>query len=157
MLYIEPCTFIIVVLDFLAPRCSDGEVRLLRNRVQICRNEVWGYVCYEYSENHNIDYASVVCRDVGLFSKGAAIIIMLSIMYISVYMYIRTFFNAGALLSGSVHIDVPPSFPLFLHEPNCTGSEKHLTQCHDMMYENITTCMLFTTIYCAGKKIRDIS
>ena len=47
-----------------APPCSDGDVRLLLERVQICHNQTWGYVCYD--SDWNVEDASVVCRELGL-------------------------------------------------------------------------------------------
>ena len=52
----------------LAPACNDGEVQLLNDRVQICYNQVWGYVCEDFNWSHND--ASVVCREVGLSPQG---------------------------------------------------------------------------------------
>ena len=51
-----------------APPCSEGEVRLLRDRVQSCHNQVWGYVCYKHGWSR-LD-ARVVCRELGLPFKG---------------------------------------------------------------------------------------
>ena len=33
-------------MQFSAPPCTDGAVRLLRDRVQTCQGQRWGYVCY---------------------------------------------------------------------------------------------------------------
>ena len=57
-----------ILLYILAPACSDGEVRLLKKRVQICYNQVWGYVCEDYFWSNND--ASVVCRELGFFPQG---------------------------------------------------------------------------------------
>ena len=46
-----------------APPCKEGEVQLQINRVQICHNEVWGYVCTE--EGWSRKEAEVVCRELG--------------------------------------------------------------------------------------------
>ena len=46
-------------------------MRLLNDKVQICHNEVWGYVCTDYSSfGWTDDDASVVCRELGLFHQG---------------------------------------------------------------------------------------
>ena len=47
-----------------APPCSEGDVRLLLERVQICHNQTWGYVCYD--RDWNVEDVSVVCRELGL-------------------------------------------------------------------------------------------
>ena len=51
-----------------APPCSKGEVRLLKDRVQTCHNEVWNYVCTEVGWKH--EDAIVVCRELGLSPEG---------------------------------------------------------------------------------------
>ena len=57
----------------IAPPCIQNEVRLMRNRVQICKNEVWGYVCNDFSWTDND--TSVVCKELGFFSQGSRVII----------------------------------------------------------------------------------
>jgi hypothetical protein len=84
-----------------APPCSEGEVRLLLDRVQTCHNEVWGYVCTEHGWSRN--EAAVVCRELGLSSEDA--------------------------LSDHAYIHFNHSFPYFLNATNCNGSEMHLINC----------------------------
>ena len=50
-----------------APPCNDGEVRLLRDRVQMCAEEVWGYI---FSAFWTKWHAKVVCRELGFPSEG---------------------------------------------------------------------------------------
>ena len=52
----------------LAPACSESEVRLLNNQVQICHNEIWGYVCED--NDWTDDDASVVCSELGFPPYG---------------------------------------------------------------------------------------
>ena len=53
----------------LAPPCIESEVRLLNDQVQICHNEVWGYICGDF--NWTNDDASVVCRELGFSPQGS--------------------------------------------------------------------------------------
>ena len=53
-------------LAFLALPCHDGEVRLLRDRVQICKEQIWGYVCKDFWTKW---HAKVVCRELGFSAK----------------------------------------------------------------------------------------
>ena len=43
-------------------------MRLLNDQVQICHNEVWGYVCEDYAWTNND--ASVVCKELGFPPQG---------------------------------------------------------------------------------------
>ena len=52
----------------LAPTCIQSEVRLLNDQVQICHNEVWGYICGDSDWTN--DDASVVCRELGFSPQG---------------------------------------------------------------------------------------
>ena len=65
----------------------ENEVRLLNDRVQICHNGVWGYVCtintqpfyyYFYYYYTNTDWtdedASVVCRELGFHPQSISFI-----------------------------------------------------------------------------------
>ena len=55
--------------DFLlAPPCTENDVRLLNDKLQICHNEVWGYVCGDFDWTDND--ASVVCRELGFSPEG---------------------------------------------------------------------------------------
>ena len=51
-------------------------MRLLNNQVQICHNEVWGYVCttysyyYDYDSDWSDDDAKVVCRELEYPPQG---------------------------------------------------------------------------------------
>ena len=51
-----------------APPCSEGEVRLLKRRVQICHEQNWGYVCGRDGWDRNA--TSVVCRELGFPSES---------------------------------------------------------------------------------------
>ena len=62
-----------VYFVLLAPPCRDNEIRLLYDQVQICYNEVWGYVC-DSNLNWNNNDASVVCRELGFLSQGAHVL-----------------------------------------------------------------------------------
>ena len=67
----------------IAPPCDQSEVRIVvKNRVQICHSETWGYVCAERNIDRsnsgvcedrttgwNENAATVVCKELG-FSKG---------------------------------------------------------------------------------------
>ena len=55
------------ILYSSAPPCNEDEVRLLRDRVLICKNGVWGYVCRD-SWTH--EDARVVCRELGFSPQG---------------------------------------------------------------------------------------
>ena len=59
-----------MICFLLAPSCiqSLSEVRLLNDQVQICHNEVWGYVCGDSDWTN--DDASVVCREIGFSPQG---------------------------------------------------------------------------------------
>ena len=57
---------------YIALPCTESEVRLIINRVQICHNEVWGYVCED--NDWTDDDASVVCRELGFLPQGAVTI-----------------------------------------------------------------------------------
>ena len=61
------------LIHALAPPCIQNEVQLLRDRVQICHNEVWGYVCDDFSLSN--DDASVICRQLGLLPQGGILIL----------------------------------------------------------------------------------
>ena len=57
----------------IAPPCHQSEVRIVvRNRVQVCHNETWGYVCAERS----IDRSNSVCEDrtTGWNDNAAAVV-----------------------------------------------------------------------------------
>ena len=80
-------------------------MRLLSNRVQICHNEVWGYVCTMTTYDYTYDYytysltsdwtdedASVVCRELGFSPQGSVFYlsaIPVYLIYIYIYIYIE--------------------------------------------------------------------
>ena len=51
-----------------APPCIEGQVRLLADRVQICREKVWGYACRD--SKWSLENARVVCRELGFSTQG---------------------------------------------------------------------------------------
>ena len=63
------CVHVDVAMIFLlAPPCTESDVRLLNDQLQICHNEVWGYVCGDFDWTN--DDASVVCRELGFSPQG---------------------------------------------------------------------------------------
>ena len=58
----------VVMIFLLALPCTESDVRLLNNQLQICHNEVWGYVCGDFDWTN--DDASVVCRELGFSPEG---------------------------------------------------------------------------------------
>ena len=61
---------------FISPEnCIDGDVRLTggafldRGRVEVCRNQAWGSVCYRGS-SYYISNVKVICRQIGLPNVG---------------------------------------------------------------------------------------
>ncbi|CAI8032178.1 Neurotrypsin [Geodia barretti] len=84
-----------------APPCREGEVRLLRSRVQTCHNQVWGYICFS-PDTWTHQSARVVCRELGLTSEEAL----------------------------ADHEGFHKRFfPHFANLTNCTGSEGRLGDC----------------------------
>ena len=67
--HITGFNMLLYIVSFsLAPPCSEGEVRLLLDRVQTCHNEIWGYVCIEHG--WSCDEAAVVCGELGFPPEG---------------------------------------------------------------------------------------
>ena len=63
----------------IAPPCNQSDVRIVKHRVQICHNEMWGYVCADRNVGRSKsggcgtgwsgNAATVVCKELG-FSQG---------------------------------------------------------------------------------------
>ena len=51
-----------------APPCTEGDIRLLRDRVQFCHNNIWGYICYDSSWTRTA--GGVICQELGFSSEG---------------------------------------------------------------------------------------
>ena len=49
--------------------CTENDVRLNNNMVQVCHNAQWGFVC-EHINSWNLRAAEVVCKQVGIESKS---------------------------------------------------------------------------------------
>ena len=101
----------LVILD----NCTEGGVRLVggqnpgEGRVEICLQGVWGTICHSEFDTND---ANVVCRQLGLPDRGAAV-------------YYGAYFGQG---SGPFHIQYI----------GCSGSESDLLQCSHGAY--ITLC-----------------
>ena len=70
---------------FLAPPCTESDVRLLNNQLQICHNEVWGYVCGDFDWTDND--ASVVCRELGFSPEGRILTLCPTIQICNYFLY----------------------------------------------------------------------
>ena len=73
-------------LDGIEPTdCEDGDIRLTGGsqsnigRVEICRGNVWGTVCYSLSTYD----ANVICRTLGYLNEG--IIVLIFTLILSVF------------------------------------------------------------------------
>ena len=133
----------IAAMSFLlAPPCTESDVRLLNNRVQICHNEVWGYVCENFDWTD--DDASVVCRELGFTRYGEILVPYL--LCLEVYLHTLLTVAQGSYAS----IYEPSTIPFLLSGPNCSGSEDHLSDCPLSAIGNIAPCPYASTAICAG-------
>lgn len=71
------CRMSFFLLFLIAPPCNDSEVRIVvKNRVQICHDEMWGYVCGnrevcgDMITGWNNNAAKVVCKETGFSHEG---------------------------------------------------------------------------------------
>ena len=146
------CTIIVILL---APPCTENEVRLFNDQVQICHNGVWGYVCatntyyyyyyYYYPTTSWTDEdARVVCRELGFIHQGLVLIFCHNF-----HIHIILAHLTGAISSYEYYFGA--TFPFFLSQPNCDGSEEHLIDCPGSEIQNITSCYMTAVAYCAGK------
>ncbi|CAI8027223.1 Deleted in malignant brain tumors 1 protein [Geodia barretti] len=106
-----------------APPCTDGEVRLLRDRVQTCQDQRWGYVCYDRGWTRQD--AQVVCRELGFSSKDA-------------------------LVDYHIFVFGQHTFPYFVNKTNCNGSEGHLLDCPDVNETLLCGSRTAAKAYCSG-------
>ena len=113
-------------------------MRLLNDQVQICHNEVWGYVC-ENSDWTDND-ATVVCRELGLSPQGGRI---LCSTHVSNFIIVIIFTDAegSSRFLGSLHT---------LSGPHCSGLEERLIDCPLSEIENISLCFHTSVVHCAG-------
>ena len=51
-----------------AQPCKEGDIRLLRDRVQLCHKQVWGYICHDSSWTRAA--GSIICEELGYSSEG---------------------------------------------------------------------------------------
>ena len=63
--------------------------------------------------------------------------------------YYNIIYNTGAERSFE-YISYNDTFPIFLSEPGCSGSEEHLINCQLSEIENITSCSYASVVHCAG-------
>ena len=78
----------IAVFFFLsAPPCIEGELRLLKDRVQICQNTRWSYVCKD--DGWSLENTRVVCRQLGFSAKGC---IECASWIVTILMHVYTLF-----------------------------------------------------------------
>ena len=68
LFYALPCTHCVGCFSLSAPSCTEGKLRLLKDRVQICQNKRWSYVCRD--DGWSLKNARVVCRELGFSTKG---------------------------------------------------------------------------------------
>ena len=106
--------------------CSDGDVRLTggsffgHGRVEVCRNQAWGSVCYRGSSF--ISDARVICRQIGLPNLGRCSQLLHA--YHSTCSYILHAVITYRTLASPT---VPPMFYTF----QCSSSELSLNQCEN--------------------------
>ena len=133
-----------MVCCYIAPPCTENEVRLMKDQVQICHNEVWGYVCSRFGWTD--DDASVVCKELGFTPHGKIIIQLISATNHNHFYFIT---DAVGL---SLYVSSFETFPFFLGGPHCSGSEEHLIDCPLSEIRNITACYETSGVHCAGTK-----
>ena len=136
----------------LAPPCTENEVRLQNDLVQICHNGVSGYVCamdtfFFPLTSWTDEDARVVCRELGFIHQGLVLIFCHIIFHINIILAHLT----GA--KSSFEFSFGAMIPFFLSEPNCNGFEEHLIDCPGSEIQNITSCFMTAVAYCAGKII----
>ena len=113
----------LVVLD----DCTEGGVHLVggqnpgEGRVEICLQGVWGTICDHYFDRND---ANVVCRQLGLPDRGAAV-------------YYGAYFGQG---TGPFHIQYI----------GCRGSESDLLQCSRGTYPYCSNHVGDAGVRCAG-------
>ena len=127
-----PSKYIMFFMTVLLPHilldnCTDGDVQAVggqhpgEGRVEICLQGVWGTVCDDYFDTND---ANVVCRQLGLPGKGAAV-------------YNGAYFGQG---TGPFHIQYI----------GCSGSESDLLQCSQGTYPYCSSHVEDAGVRCAG-------
>ena len=115
-------------------------MQLLNDQVQICHNEVWGYVCFLHMYRWTDEDAMVVCRELGMNHEG--------IYTISIFL--RLLYTCLTGVEVSYGYNYITNFPLFLSDPNCFGFEDHLIDCPSSEIENVTFCFRTIAVQCRG-------
>ena len=97
-------------------------MRLLRERVQICADGVWGYICRDFwTKKH----AEVVCRELGFSAEGTLNFNEHKILCLP----FTDALNDEQFFFTERNFYRHPFFPFVLNATNCRGSEEHLTNC----------------------------
>ena len=137
--HIRPVSNNVYIIDFSAPECAEGDVRLLRDRVQICENKRWGYVCYDNGWTHRD--AQVVCTQLGLHSEG---------YYLTCGMVKRIVCYIDVLVDYHIFVFGQHTFPYFVNMTNCNGSEDYLLNCQDVNETVLCGSVTVAKVYCSG-------
>ena len=131
----------VFIITCIGSACRDGEVRLVggrysgEGRVEVCRNQQWGRVC---QDEWDANEAAVMCRQLG-FSGGIAQITGILYNYVSgistipfsnllIQEFPRTYLYKDSV-KREFQDDNLKSFPIFLDDLGCTGSESNLLEC----------------------------